>query len=37
VSDIQTAIYAADFTGNELILRAGKKHFCRIVAGQGGV
>ncbi|MDR3355995.1 MAG: tyrosine--tRNA ligase, partial [Spirochaetaceae bacterium] len=33
VNDVQKMIRAADFSGGELILRAGKKHFCRIVAG----
>lgn len=35
VSDVKTTLYTADFSGGELILRAGKKHFCRItLAGQ---
>ena len=30
VSDVQTMLYTADLPDSELILRAGKKHFCRI-------
>ncbi|MDR2795578.1 MAG: tyrosine--tRNA ligase [Spirochaetaceae bacterium] len=36
VDDIKTLFYTGDFTGGELILRAGKKHFCRIVLEQDG-
>ncbi|MDR0663246.1 MAG: tyrosine--tRNA ligase [Spirochaetaceae bacterium] len=31
VSDVTAVFSACDFSGGELILRAGKKHFCRIV------
>jgi tyrosyl-tRNA synthetase len=31
VSDVKTMITTAGFSGGELLLRAGKKHFCRIV------
>jgi tyrosyl-tRNA synthetase len=30
VSDVHTTLYAADLPDGELILRAGKKHFCRV-------
>jgi tyrosyl-tRNA synthetase len=32
VSDVKTLVAAGNFKDKELILRAGKKHFCRIVA-----
>jgi tyrosyl-tRNA synthetase len=32
VSDAKTVFHTADLTDGELIIRAGKKHFCRVVA-----